>query len=320
MSDKKYICTYFDKNYLPRGLALFNSIKQFHESFNLFILTLDEFTYDYLRQINEERIKLISVNTFNQYFNTPVNKFPDKKQYYFSSTPNLCLYVLKKNPEIDILLYLDADVFLFNSLDLLYKEFGDSSIGVCRHRENPILKLFVNHYGKYNVGVNFFRNSTTAINCLNDWKYECETWYQGKPGYPLSFFSDQIFLDTWDLKFKDLKVIENIGVNTCYWNAVNYKFRKINGIYYVNKTPLIIFHFSSLVKENDNLWNTNSVYGFVSIKGTLLEIYREYILKIESYGLNNNLREKIAKKESLKKSIYKNIAKMFVNQKVIMNW
>jgi hypothetical protein len=318
MSDKKYFCTYFDQNYLPRGLALYYSVKKFHSDFVFFVLTFDNYTYDYLNQLGENEIKLISINDYNLYFQTSADKFRDKKQYYFSSTPNICLYLLTEYPEIDVLLYLDADVFLFNSLDPLYEEFGSSSIGVTPHRVNPILKLFVKHYGKYNVGVNMFRNSETGLKCLRDWKNECETWYQDKPGYPLNFFSDQIFLDSWDIKYKEIKVIENIGVNTCYWNAGNYKFGKIDGVYYVNKTPLIIFHFSSLVKETENRWNTHSIYGLVSIRKTLLEIYKEYILRIESFGLNNMNREKIKRKERLQKLLFTFIMKAFINQNVIV--
>ena len=318
MSNKKYICTYFDQNYLPRGLALFNSLKRFHNDFVFFVLTFDDYTFNYLNQINENRIKLISIKEYNTYFKTSADSFRDRKQYYFSATPNICLYLLKEHPYIDILLYLDADVFLFNSLDTLYDEFGNSSIGLTPHRVNPLLKIFVKHYGKYNVGVNLFRNSEIGLNCLCDWKNECESWYHGKPGYPLSYFSDQIFLDSWDKKHKGLKVIENIGVNTCYWNAGNYKFRKIDAVYYVNKTPLIIFHFSSLVKESEIRWNTYSIYGLVSIKGILREIYQEYINRIESYGLNNMKREKIKHKDNLQKQIFTLIIKPFINQYVIM--
>lgn len=297
---------------------MYYSVKRFHKIFDFYVLTFDKQTYEYLSNLNEENLKLISIDQYDAYFKTSADKFSDKKQYYFSATPNICLFLLKEYPEIDILLYLDADVYVFSSLEPLYEEFGDSSIGVCSHRVNPMLNFIAKHYGKYNVGVNLFRNSKTGLSCLTNWKNECETWYKGKPGYPLSFFSDQIFLDSWDVKYNELKVIHNIGVNTCYWNAGNYKFGKIDGQYFVNNSPLMIFHFSSLIKETETMWNTNSIYGLVSISGTLLEIYNYYICRIESYGLNNIKREKLNRKESLKKKIFSFVMKAFVNQKVII--
>jgi hypothetical protein len=318
MSKKKYICTYFDYNYLPRGLALFYSIKKFHNDFEFFALTFDGQSYNYLAGLHENNLRLISIAEYNSYFNISADKYPDRKQYFFSATPNICSYLFDTRPGIDVLLYLDADVYLFNSLDPLYEEFGESSIGITEHRVNPILKLFVKHYGKYVIGVNLFRNSEAGRKCLREWKDECTSWYQGKPGYPLKFFSDQIFLDSWKTKYNEVKVITNIGINTSYWNAVNYTFKKINDEYFVDNHPLIIYHFSSLRKENDNTWNTYSIYGLASVKNILLEIYVTYIKHIESFGLSNKKWEKMKHEETLKKRIAHLVLKFFINEKVII--
>jgi hypothetical protein len=318
MTDKKYICTYFDFNYLPRGLALYYSIKRFHNDFDFFVLTFDDQSYNYLNNLKEENVKLISHKEYNSYFKTSEDKYTDKKQYFFSATPNLCSYLLDNHPDIDILLYLDADVYLFYSLDSLYNELGESSIGITEHRVNPLLKVFVKHYGKYVIGVNLFRNSETGLKCLKDWKSDCNEWYPGKPGYPLKFFSDQIFLDSWVEKYDGVKVIKNIGVNTSYWNAANYTFSTNGEVYFVNNQPLIIYHFSSLRKENDKTWNTYSIYGLSSVKNVLLEIYTKYIMHIESFGLSNKKWEKIKHRESIQKKIAHFILEIFINEKVVI--
>ena len=318
MADTKYICTYFNFNYLPRGLSLYYSIKRFHKNFIFFVLTFDDQTYNYLKNLNEDNIKLISLKEYNSYFKTSEDKYTDKKQYFFSATPKLCTYVLKTHSDIDILLYLDADVYLFNSLDLLYEEFGESSIGITEHRVNPLLKIFVKHYGKYVIGVNLFRNSESGMKCLDEWSSECEAWFPGKPGYPLKFFSDQIFLDSWEKKYKGVKIINNIGINTSYWNAANYSFKKKGNEYLVDDVPLIIFHFSSLRKIKPDTWNTNSTYGLASVKGILLEIYTEYIQSIESFGLDNSSRVKLNHDGDLKKRVAHTILKLFINEIVII--
>jgi hypothetical protein len=273
-------------------------------------------TLEYLNNLNEKNIIPISFKEYNRYFHTSSDRFPDKKQYYFSATPNLCLYIFDNYQNIDILLYLDADVYLFDSLDSLYEEFGTGSIGFTPHRINPLLKLFVKHYGKFNVGVNLFRNDQIGNKCLNDWKNDCETWYPDKAGYPLKFFSDQIFLDSWEDKYENLKIIQNIGVNVVYWNVVNYSLSKINGKFYVNKEPLIIFHFSSLEKTGVNTWNSNSIYGLADIRGTLMEIYVSYLKHIESFGLDNSIRVKLMHNENIKKRIAHFFLKRFLNEEI----
>lgn len=318
MNDIKYICTYFDFNFLPRGLALYYSIKKQHSNFLFYVLCFDEQTYDYLSKLNEPPLRLISINEYNSYFQTSKKKFADIKQYYFSATPNLCIYLLQANPNIEVLLYLDADVYIFHSLDPIYEEFSDASIGFCSHRFSRLFKITANNYGKYNVGVNLFKNDRIGSECLLDWKNNCDSWYPNKPGYPLTFFSDQIFLDSWPAIYEKVKIIRNKGVNVAPWNASNYKFKKINDTYFVDNEPLIIYHFSSLKKHNNNKWNANTICYFASIKHVLLEIYKEYILEIESFGLRNQKSEILTHRIKTIKKIVNIILNNFLNENIII--
>ncbi len=269
MPDTKHICTYFDKNFLPRGLALYDSISQFHKNFIFYVLTFDHETYEYLSGLGNSNMVLISHESYNKYFNTNPKNFDDRKQYYFSSTPNICLYILENFHAVDLLLYLDADVFLFNSLDPLYQEVEYASIAYCPHRTLNIFNLLAQNHGQYHVGVTFFRNLELARNCLNGWKSDCETWHKGMQGYHLDYFSDQIFLDNWEDNYPGTMIITNIGVNAAPWNAGRYRVSEVNDMYYLNDTPLLIFHFSALKKLENKLWNCNSVIYFTSIRGAL---------------------------------------------------
>jgi len=312
-----HICTYFDFNFLPRGLALYNSIKKFHSEFKFYVLAFDTETYDYLLKLNDSRIVPISFETYNSYFNTSIDNYEDRKQYYFSATPNICIYLLNQNPDIDILLYLDADVYLFSSLEPLYNELGESSIGICPHRLRPIIKILTKNHGIYNVGVNLFRNNTVGKKCLNDWKLECESWYKGKPGYYLNYFSDQIFLDKWPERYSEIKVIQNLGIDVAPWNAANYKFRKENNILYVNDCPVIIYHFSALKRVSEQCWNANTIIYMASVKSAMLEMYINYIKEVEI----NDRSDKFAV-IPLSKSIWKRtfywVMQFFLNEKICL--
>ncbi|MGE0088139.1 MAG: glycosyltransferase [Bacteroidales bacterium] len=310
-----HICTYFDFNFLPRGIALYNSIKKFHSEFKFYVLAFDTETYDYLTNLNDSRIVPISFQTYNSFFNTSIDNYEDKKEYYFSATPNICIYLLNQYPDIDILLYLDADVYLFSSLEPLYNEFGNNSIGICPHRLHPLVKLLTKNHGIYNVGVNLFRNNSVGKKCLNEWKLECESWYKGKSGYHLNYFSDQIFLDKWPERCSEVKVIQHIGIDVAPWNAANYKFRKENNILYVNDYPVIIYHFSSLKRIAEKKWNANTIIYMATVKSVLLEMYISYIKEVELNDRSDKFAT-IPLSKSLWKRIFYWVMQIFLNEKI----
>lgn len=314
----KHICTYFDYNFLPRGLALYHSIKKYHNDFIFYVLAFDIETYNYLISLNYSNIVPISFEDYDKYFNTKQDRFEDRKQYFFSATPNICLYIFDKFPSVDLILYLDADVYAFNSLDSLYHELGEASIAFCSHRLYPLFNILSKNYGRYNVGVNFFRKSDEGIRCLKDWKNDCDSWFPNKPGYPLKFFSDQIFLDNWCEKYNEIKVISNIGVNVAPWNIANYKVTESNNQFFIDNEPLIIYHFSSLKKVGTNTWNGNTIIFFGSISGKLLRVYKEYIGHIESFNLNNSKVVPITHQNSLLKRVFYFVASFILKEKIIV--
>jgi len=64
------------------------------------------------------------------------------------------------------------------------------------------------NYGVYNVGVNAFRNDKEGNRCLEQWHSDCSTWTKDLEGYPLSFFSDQIWLDKWPNMYSNIKILD----------------------------------------------------------------------------------------------------------------
>ncbi len=175
-------------------MALFYSVKKYHSDFEFFILTFDDQSYQYLASLKEENLRLISLETYNSFLIPQLKGSLTKSNISFQRH-QIFVNIYSTIIRISIFfLYLDADVYLFNSLKPLYDEFGDSSIGITEHRVNKLLKVFVKHYGHYVIGVNLFRRSEDGLKCLSEWKNECESWYSGKPGYPLNFFPTRYFL------------------------------------------------------------------------------------------------------------------------------
>ena len=139
----KYICTYFNKAFLSRGERLIASLDQFSDDYTLYILAMDESTYKHLQKMNHKSIRLIS---FEDYVNQSLvdqSKFKSEKERLYTITPGLCLYLIQNFSEIDLLVYLDADVCIYNDINILYNEIGSSSISMCDHRLPWFTKPFI---------------------------------------------------------------------------------------------------------------------------------------------------------------------------------
>jgi hypothetical protein len=206
---------------------------------------------------------------------------------------------------------------LYNKLEHLYNEIGDASIAICPHRLPWFMRLFATNHGVFNVGVNAFRRDKIGMQCLEEWHYDCTNWYPDIPGYTLNYFSDQIWLDSWPSRYNNLKIIGHIGIDAAPWNATNYKFTKKNGEYYVNDSLLIIYHFASIKKIDNNVWTGNAGFLLININNILLEIYQNYIIKI---NLDNDLKpvELSVSGSRIKKIIYF-LSKIFFNDKIYLD-
>src|SRR5262249_44798941 len=116
-------------------------------------------------------------------------------EYYFTCTPSLLLHVLNNNPEVDVISYVDADLFFFSDPAPIYEELGRNSILIIEHRFPPALKYLEAPNGIYNVGLLSFRNDEAGRLTLNWWRERCiekcsDTADQGH-------FADQKYLDDW---------------------------------------------------------------------------------------------------------------------------
>jgi len=106
-------CTYFDKNYLSRGLALYASLlKNNKNKFHLYILAFDRFTYDFLKKKN---FKFITCVYFQDFENKELKKVKKKRtivEYFWTCTPFVIFFFIKKY-KLNSCTYLDADIYFF---------------------------------------------------------------------------------------------------------------------------------------------------------------------------------------------------------------
>jgi len=264
----KYFCTYFDKNFLIRGLALYESLIQNCPDFKLFVLCFDDETFSLLQKMNLENLELISLSDFEDPELLRVKNTRTNVEYFWTCTPSLSLYVLKKNPQINMVAYLDADMYFYTSPEAIYTEFGQNSIMIIPHNYSPDQKSKEKTSGIYNVGMLIFRNDKNGLDCLNWWRDRCIEWCFDR--YEDGKFGDQVYLNDWPNRFEGVYVLKNLGVNVASWNIKNF----LNDAY---NWPLLFYHFHGL-----KIYLSKNKIKFYPIQILDVSIYETYRKAIDA--------------------------------------
>jgi hypothetical protein len=166
----------------------------------------------------------------------------NRKEFMWTISSVFTYYVFTHYEHIEYITYLDADLYFYDSPEIIFEDMGKHSILITPH--NLRAKEQESVVGKYNVGMVVFKNDDNGRACLKWWQSECLTWCYDLP-LP-DKFGDQKYLDYFEEKFKNVFVYRNKGADLARWNIENYKgkIRKKNGRFIIDGDKLIFFHFS----------------------------------------------------------------------------
>jgi hypothetical protein len=276
-----YFCTYFDVNYLTKGLALYRSLARQAVAFRLWVLCFDEPTYEILSYLDLPEITPISLAEFERgdadLLRAKTNR--SRVEYYFTCTPSLPLYVLNNYPDIEVISYLDADLFFFSSPAPIYQELADKSILIVEHRFPPHLREREKVNGTYNVGFVSLRKNSIGVQCLEWWRERCLEWCYDRPED--GRFADQKYLDDWPVRFPQVVVLQHKGAGLAPWNVTNYTLNLANNQMFVDSQPLVFYHFHGFRQIYRWLYDPQlTAYGARADHLLKYHIYYSYIREL----------------------------------------
>jgi len=269
-------CTYFDKGFLVKGLALHSSLIKYNPNAKLWILAFDKYTETILKKMNLKNVTVTALKDFEDKELVAVKPTRSPVEYYWTCTPSWIFYVLKKCREAKYVTYLDADLYFYSNPNLGTSEIKEKSLLVVEHRF-PKEKEGMAVNGKFNVAFNIFKNDKISDICLKRWRAQCLEWCYSKPeGGKLG---DQVYLDEWpELYSKDLVISKNVGVDAAPWNISQYKVTSKDGKVFINDDQLICYHFHQFQILGPEKFNR--VYGFTLSENTGKCIYKPYEVEI----------------------------------------
>jgi hypothetical protein len=279
-----HFCTYFDHRYLPRGLALYRSLKRQCPPFLLWVLCMDQACYNALSQIKLPNIRLIALEEFEAGDKELLAAKKNRTliEYYFTCTASLLLFIFNASPEVDRVTYLDADLFFFGSPEPIFDEIGDHSIAIIGHRFPSYLKHH-EKYGIYNVGWLSFKRDEHAFACLHWWREQCIEWCYDR--VEDGRFADQRYLDAWPDRIPSVVVLRHKGANLAPWNVSNYNIHEDGGRIWVDEQPLVFFHFHGLKQLYTWLYDPSfALYRVRASRSLLRNVYAPYFANLLNVG------------------------------------
>ena len=176
-----HYATYFDRHYLSRGIALYQSLAHHSPPFVLWVLCLDDETYRTLTRLRLEHVKLVELTELELAHRELLRAKPGRKafEYYWTCGPAFLMYIFQRHASIKALTYLDADLFFFGDPSPLYLELDQNSILLFEHRFSPAVHADHSVKGIYNVGLIIFRRTPVTLACLEWWSERCIEWCFG---------------------------------------------------------------------------------------------------------------------------------------------
>lgn len=245
MPGTRHYCTLFDTRYLARALTLYRSLERHDPDFVLHAACMDESSLELLERLALPRLEVLPISELEAADREleAARSSRSSYEYCWTCTPAVCRHLLAREPELEMLTYLDADLHLSSTPDPVFAELGDGSILLVRHRISPELERSV---GIYNVGWLTFRKDANGIAALDWWRERCIEWCYERvePGR----FADQKYLDQVPGRFAGVRISSLGAVGLAPWNQTGHNIvaAEDGGPPLVDGDPLIYFHHAGL--------------------------------------------------------------------------
>jgi hypothetical protein len=278
MAERVY-CTYFDHNYLPRGLALYHSLQRHMPGSRLWVLCLSEACYRALTTLDLPRLIPVGLADFEAADPAVAATRPTRTQieYYFTCSPAWKLYVLDREVEAEWVTYLDSDLFFFASPEPIYEEIKDAAFGIIPHRFTSRLSRQL-RFGTYNVGWVSVRNCEEGRAALGWWRARCIEWCHDYVDESGDRFADQRYLNRLPGLFPNVHVIEHLGANLAPWNFAESKLEWRDGSVRIDgKYDLLFFHFHGVKRTGSYYFNSHRTFSAPFPRLMRVHVYEPYV-------------------------------------------
>jgi hypothetical protein len=268
-------CTIVSLNYLPYARVLCSSFLRQHPETKFHVLLVDRVPSDL--DLSGEEFELHLVEDLNIPNFTSVAFKYDVLELNTNVKPTFLKLLLRN---VDAVLYLDPDIFVYRKLDSVVRALEENAIVLTPHAfsSNPYdvsPELIFLMGGVFNLGFIALRNDDEAAKFLSWWEERCLASAFNEPR--TGQFVDQKWINLVPCFFDSVKILKAPSCNMAYWNLHERRLTRREEGWIVNEShPLEFFHFSGFSVPNNDIISTRIDSVVLSDRPDLRPLFEQY--------------------------------------------
>ena len=253
-----YYYSIYRKDYLYKGLVLYESMKMHDREFKFFLICMEDESLELLNKMNLIYLIPISIRDI-EYFDKNIPALKEQrgeKTYIWTAKASAALYIFEKYKETDHVIWVDGDTEFISSPEPIYKEWGDNSVLLTAERFTGEYEYLGRLVGFYNTGFMGFKRDKIGIRCLEYFRERLQEWKNSEEEQ--GNWNDQLYVDDWLERFPNIGVANHDGINLTPFIVSRINVEKsgfINikdGIPHIKDTPIVLYHFMALKYYDGN--------------------------------------------------------------------
>jgi hypothetical protein len=225
----EHFVTLFNSLFLPQGLALHMSMERHARECVLWILCVDDETYDVLGRLDLPNVKRLKLSDLETSELLDVKPGRTVGEYCWTLTPFAPRFVFEADPTVERVTYIDADLWFRKHPKPIFNEFDASGkqVLITDHAYAPEYDQSATS-GQFCVQfMTFTRDGGDTVRKW--WEERCIEWCFAR--FEDGKFGDQKYLDDWPERFGDaVHVLRDKELALAPWNASRFPYG--NAVFY----------------------------------------------------------------------------------------
>jgi hypothetical protein len=211
-------CTLFDIDFLPMGLALYESLTRHQPQAVLWVLCLDDDTFRALQALRLPQARLVRLADIEDDRLRAVRGSRTRREYYWTLTPWMFDMVFDRDADASRVTYLDADLYFFQSPAVLLDAMTPShEVLITDHAFAPQHDYRATS-GRFCVQFVSARRQPAALQAVAWWRDRCLEWCHAE--FDGERCGDQMYLEQWpSMLGAALLIVDRADLTGAPWNA-----------------------------------------------------------------------------------------------------